>query len=114
MKKQLFVISITTAILVLSACGQTGPLYLPDEDKLNSRSTLAKSGSSIMVKQNQQNNSTSTSDNQSDTSTKVDNDPTAPVRNNNPTASELFEGENNFNYNNNIQNSQNAGGTPTL
>ncbi|ALK94645.1 LPS translocon maturation chaperone LptM [Francisella tularensis] len=105
MKKQLFAISITTALLVLSACGQTGPLYLPDEDKLNSGSTLAKSGSSIMVKQNQQNNSTSTSDNQSDTSTKVDND---------PTTSELFEEENNFNYNNNIQNSQNAGGTPTL
>ncbi|KIP29963.1 prokaryotic lipo-attachment site family protein [Francisella tularensis subsp. holarctica] len=46
MKKQLFAISITTALLVLSACGQTGPLYLPDEDKLNSGSTLAKSGSS--------------------------------------------------------------------
>ncbi|MDE4938392.1 hypothetical protein NAI30_10820, partial [Francisella tularensis subsp. holarctica] len=42
------------------------------------------------------------------------NDPTAPVRNNNPTTSELFEEENIFNYNNNIQNSQNAGGTPTL
>ncbi|AEB28167.1 LPS translocon maturation chaperone LptM [Francisella hispaniensis] len=113
MKKQLFVISITIAILVLSACGQTGPLYLPDEDKASSGSTLAKSSSNI-VKRNQQSNSTSTSDNQSDATTKVDNDPTAPEPNNNPTTSELFEGENNFNYNNNIQNSQNAGGTPNI
>ncbi|MDE5005028.1 lipoprotein, partial [Francisella tularensis subsp. holarctica] len=80
--KQLFAISLTPALVVLSACGQTGPLYGPDEDKLNSGSTLAKSGSSIMVKQKQQNNSTSTSVNQRDTSTKVDNDATAPVRNN--------------------------------
>ncbi|MDE5037934.1 hypothetical protein NAI57_11915, partial [Francisella tularensis subsp. holarctica] len=64
--------------------------------------------------QNQQINSTSSSDNQCYTSTIVDNYPTAPVRNNNPTTSDLFEEENIFNYNNNIQNSQNAGGTPSL
>ncbi|APC92172.1 MULTISPECIES: LPS translocon maturation chaperone LptM [Francisella] len=113
MKKQLFVISITAAILVLSACGQTGPLYLPKEKNITSGSTIAKSGSSMM-NQNQQSSAASANNNQSDTTTKVDNDPTPPAHNNNPSPSELFEGNNNFSYNNNIQNSQNAGGTPTL
>ena len=49
-----------------------------------------------------------------DSTTEVDNDPTPPVRNNKSSPSKLFEGDNNFSYNNNIQNSQNAGRTPTL
>ena len=113
MKKQFVAISIIAAILLLSACGKTGDLYLPKETNLKSGSTLAKSDSSTM-KQNQQSSSASANDNYNDSTTEVDNDPTPPIRNNNPSPSELFEGDNNFSYNNNIQNSQNAGGTPTL
>lgn len=113
MKKQFVAISIIAAILLLSACGQTGDLYLPKETNLKSESTLAKSDSSTM-KQNQQSSSASVNDNYNDSTTEVDNDPTSPVRNNKSSSSELFEGDNNFSYNNNIQNSQNVGRTPTL
>ncbi|OEZ33584.1 hypothetical protein AS144_03595 [Francisella endosymbiont of Amblyomma maculatum] len=113
MEKQLVTISIIAAILLLSACGQTGDLYLPKETNLKSGSTLAKFDSSTM-KQNQQSSSASANDNYNDSTTEVDNDPTPTVRNNKSSPSELFKGDNNFSYNNNIQNSQNAGVTPTL
>ena len=80
MKKQLIAISIIILVSALSACGQTGPLYLPDEDKANSGSTLAKSGSNISNK-DQQNNSISMDDRTSDSSRNVDNDPTPPAPN---------------------------------
>ncbi|ASG67335.1 hypothetical protein fh0823_26370 [Francisella halioticida] len=55
MKKLLPLIFISTGIICLSACGQTGDLYLPKKDtKIASGSTMLISGSS--AKQSAQNN----------------------------------------------------------
>ena len=176
MKKLILPALISSLIIGLSACGQTGPLYLPDQDKANSGSTIANSGSSLEnpgstidnddtskqsntkeLNDNQtqqsespisktnpqstyqsdpskapnsetQNSKTNTNSNKETTnnaqnlssgssikqSNKVDNDPTPPAKNYNTPASELIDTGDNFNYDKNIQDSSDAGGTPDI
>ena len=194
MKKLLPLIFISTGIVGLSSCGQTGDLYLPKKDtKVASGSTLLTSGSSAKQNnltsqsntsssaqsaqsaQNIQNNTSniqrqsnfanSGSQNQAPTTTqqkpaqqtvsknyiltkqepsakiasssstqnyqqniqgnsqqsyqpnnkttKVDNDPTPPAKNFNPSSSQLIDSGDNFAFDQNIQNSSEAGGTPS-
>lgn len=89
MKKLLPLIFLSTSILGLSGCGQTGPLYLPKEEKISSGSTIATSGSSIK------------------------NQPSRPAGAYNPTAAELTDGPGSG-FNQNILDSNEAGGTPVL
>ncbi|WP_150463592.1 LPS translocon maturation chaperone LptM [Francisella sp. XLW-1] len=108
MKRKLLITISITSILGLTACGQTGALYLPDEKNASSGSTIATSGSSMMNKSKQKSSSSSNSDD------KIDNDPNTPPRYANPTLAEGYEGETNFTYNNNIQDSAQAGGMPLV
>ncbi|MED7818757.1 MULTISPECIES: LPS translocon maturation chaperone LptM [unclassified Francisella] len=194
MKKLLPLIFISAGIIGLSACGQTGDLYLPKEDKpASSGSTMLVSGSTTKKDSstnqnssifpipsptnNSSSNSQSTSSNsatdatkQDETSTneqnqqstninqdtskqktdntknytltkqipnnsipssstiqnypqvnnqsssqttKVDNDPTPPAKNYNPTSSQLINSGDNFAFDKDIQESSEAGGTPS-
>lgn len=165
MKKLILPALISSLIIGLSACGQTGPLYLPDQDA-NSGSTLATSGSTTglmdsgSTSDNSNNNDTSSKDSQnkemasstadnklpkpastpdsqkpqqdgnsndtddqntnstaalkSGSSTKVDNDPTPPAKDYNTPTSELVDTQDNFNFDKNIQDSGDAGGTPDI
>ncbi|KEI34971.1 LPS translocon maturation chaperone LptM [Allofrancisella frigidaquae] len=82
----------------LTGCGQTGPLYLPeDQQKDSDQTTKITSGSTLATKQS---------------TSKVDDDPTSPSRNTNTPTSELVDSGDNFNYDANIQDSSEAGGTP--
>lgn len=108
MKRKLLITISIASILGLTACGQTGALYLPNEKNASSGSTIATSGSSMMNKSKQQSSSSSNSDD------KIDNDPNTPPRYVNPTLAEGYEGETNFTYNNNIQDSAQAGGMPLV
>lgn len=165
MKKLILPALISSLIIGLSACGQTGPLYLPDQDA-NSGSTLATSGSTVGLMDSgstsdNSNNATSSKDSQnkemassstdnkmpkttstpgyqkpqqssnvnnkddqntnsttaalkSNSSTKVDNDPTPPAKDYNTPTSELVDTQDNFNFDKNIQDSSDAGGTPDI
>ncbi|AFJ42865.1 LptM family lipoprotein [Francisella orientalis] len=108
MKQKVFIAISITSILGLTTCGQTGALYLPDEKSASSGSTIATSGSSIMNKSKQQNSSSNNANE------KIDYDPSTPSRYVNPTTAQAYEGEGHFNYNSNILDSEQAGGTPII
>lgn len=116
MKRILPLILISSFIIGLSACAQTGPLYLPEKDEASSGSTIAASGSSI--NQNQPKTSTTDQTNNGDqgastNSDKIDNDPTPPAQNYDPATNELVDTGDNFGYDKNIQDSSEAGGNST-
>ena len=94
--KKLLPLTIINYIFALTGCGQTGALYLPEQDEVASGSTIATSGSSIA----------------SGSTQKVDNDPSKPDRSSDPHANELVDSGDNFGFDQNIQDSSNAGGTP--
>ncbi|MBK2027512.1 lipoprotein [Allofrancisella guangzhouensis] len=93
----------------LTGCGQTGPLYLPEDQQKDNETTKISSGSTIATDQN---DVSSSSTNTQKTVSKVDDDPTPPSRNTNVPTSELADSGDNFNYDVNIQDSSEAGGTP--
>ncbi len=95
MMKKLLPLAAFIYILALTSCGQTGPLYLPEAVNLPSGSTLLESDSSIA----------------SGSTQKVDNDPSKPNTSSDRHANELVDSGDNFNFNQNIQDSSNAGGT---
>ena len=95
--KKLLPLAIATYIFALTGCGQTGALYLPEQDEMPSGSTLLESGSSLA----------------SGSTQKVDNDPSKPDRSSDPHANELVDSGDNFDFDQNIQDSSNAGGTPS-
>ncbi len=45
--KKLLPLTIIAYIFALTGCGQTGALYLPEQDEVASGSTIVTSGSSI-------------------------------------------------------------------
>jgi predicted small lipoprotein YifL len=110
MKKFLFILLVIGSILELSSCGQSGPLYLPKEKELSSGSTVMTPNPNST----QQSTHSTPSGQNNTATTKVDNDPTPPAKDNNPTSSQLMEDQDNFSYNKNILDSSEAGGTPTL
>ena len=98
MKKLLPLVAFTY-VFILAGCGQTGPLYLPKQEKAASGSSiLIDSGSSLLA---------------SGSTQKIDNDPSKPDRSSDPEATELVDSGDNFSFDKNIQDSSNAGGTPS-
>ena len=95
--KKIISLAIFAYIFALTGCGQTGPLYLPEKGETNSGSSLATSVSSLT----------------SGSTQKVDNDPSKPDRSSDPHANELVDSGDNFGFDKNIQDSSNAGGTPS-
>lgn len=101
MKKISFLLSaIFMLALILSSCGQTGDLYLPKKEIVNSGSksgsTIATSGSSIKTKNTD----------------KVDNNPSAPEESSDPEATELVDTGDGFGFQKNIMNATNGGDAP--
>ena len=90
--------------LALTGCGQTGPLYMPEQDEVVSGSTMLTSGATLTE---------SGSSLASGSTQKVDNDPSKPDNSSDPHASELVDSGDGFGFNQNIQDSSNAGGTPS-
>ena len=86
MKKLLPLVFISVGVIGLSSCGQTGDLYLPKDKNPYKASSET---------------------------TKVDNDPTPPAKNFNPSSSQLIDSGDNFTFDKDIQDSSEAGGTPT-
>ncbi len=75
-------------------------------DQLASSSTVTNS-SQTTQKHSQKTNLSSSS------SVKIDNDPTPPVKNFNPSYNQLIDSGDNFAFDNNIEQSSQAGGTPS-
>jgi predicted small lipoprotein YifL len=96
MKKLLPIVTFIY-IFALTGCGQTGALYLPESSIATSGSTLIESGLSLA----------------SGSTQKIDNDPSKPDRSSDPHANELVDSGDNFGFDQNIQDSSNAGGTPS-
>ena len=103
MKKFTF-LAVFAYILALAGCGQTGPLYLPEQDEAASGSTMLTSGATLVE---------SGSSLVSGSTQKVDNDPSKPDRSSDPEATELVDSGDNFGFDKNTQDSSNAGGTPS-
>ena len=97
MKKTIFLSTCAYILFALTGCGQTGPLYLPEQDQAESGSTIVTSGSSL----------TSTS------VQTVDDDPSKPTRSSDSHTNELVDNGDNFGFDKNIQYSSNAEGTPS-
>jgi predicted small lipoprotein YifL len=99
MKKllSLTMLTILFYILTLTSCGQTGVLYLQEINEVSSGSSIVNSNSSIA----------------SGSTQKVDDDPSKPDRSSDPHANELVDSADNFDFDKDILNSSNAGGTPS-
>jgi len=102
MKKSTLLINFLF-ISALTSCGQTGPLYMPEQDEASSGSTMLASGATLVE---------SGSSLASGSTQKVDNDPSEPDRSSDPQATSLVDSGDGFGFNQNIQDSSNAGGTP--
>ena len=105
MKKLLPLVAFTY-VFALTSCGQTGALYLPEQDEAASGSSIATSGSTLI---NSESNLLASGSTQ-----KIDNDPSKPSRSSDPHANELVDSGDNFGFDKNIQDSSNAGGTPFI
>ena len=103
MKKLLPIVAFIY-IFALTGCGQTGALYLPEQDDATSGSSIATSGSTLIE---------SGLSLASGSTQKIDNDPSKPDRSSDPHANELVDSGDNFGFDQNIQDSSNAGGTPS-
>ena len=105
--KKLALLLVTTYIL--SSCGQTGPLYLPDQPDPNAN---AQSQQKAIQDSEEGQNASEVSSNIDEGNT-VDNDPTAPKRAQDQTTSQLINTGDGFGFNQTMQDSSGAGGSPT-